>query len=109
MNFFLQNTLSNESLSSEADVHKQECVTLVEGMISSLNNMKNSNMKDDNLLNNGLSVSSQSLDETYDLSGIADQGIPRSGSLPDMSNYMQPEDLGNWQASKTKKVFTATF
>lgn len=103
LNFFLQNTLSNESLSSEADVHKQECVTLVEGMISSLNNMKNSNMKDDNLLNNGLSVSSQSLDETYDLNGIADQGIPRSGSLPDMSTYMQPEDLGNWQASKTKK------
>lgn len=103
LSFFLQNTLSNESLSSEADVHKQECVTLVEGMISSLNNMKNSNMKDDNLLNNGLSVSSQSLDETYDLNGIADQGIPRSGSLPDMSTYMQPEDLGNWQASKTKK------
>lgn len=103
LNIFLQNTLSNEFLSSEADVHKKECVTLVEGLINSLNNMKNSNIKDENLLNGRLSISSLSLDETNDSNGITDQGIPRSGSLPDMSSYVQPEDSGNWQASKSKK------
>ena len=75
-------------------------------MNNSLNNMKNNNVKDDSLLNAGLSVSSQSLDETSDLNGIVEDGIPRSGSLPDISSYGQSEDSESWQVSKTKKVCT---
>ena len=79
-------------------------------MNNSLNNMKNNNLKDDSLLNAGLSLSSQSLNETYiDVIGISEEGIPRSESLPDMSSCGQSENSETWQASRTKKVCISDF
>ena len=106
LGIFLQNILLKESLSCEADTHRKECITLVEGMNNSLNNMKNNNLKDGSLLNAGLSLSSQSLNETNEFNGISEEGIPRSESLPDMSSC---ENSETWQASKTKKVCISTF
>lgn len=71
--------------------------------------MKNNNLKDDSLLNAGLSLSSQSLNETNDINGISEEGIPRSESLPDMSSCGQSENSETWQASKTKKVCISDF
>lgn len=104
LSIFLQNILLKESLSCEADTHRKECITLVEGMNNSLNNMKNNNLKDGSLLNAGLSLSSQSLNETNEFNGISEEGIPRSESLPDMSSCGQSENSETWQASRTKKV-----
>ena len=81
----------------------------MEGMNNSLNNMKNNNLRDDSLLNAGLSLSSQSLNETSEFNGIAEEGIPRSGSLPDMSSYGQSDNSESWQASRTKKVCIFSF
>ena len=65
----------------------------------------NNNLKEDSLLNAGLSISSQSLNDTNnEFDGIGEEGIPRSGSLPDMSCYGQSEDAETWQASGKKKV-----
>ncbi|XP_078372679.1 uncharacterized protein LOC144656323 isoform X3 [Oculina patagonica] len=72
-------------------------------MNNSLNNMKNNNLRDDSLLNAGLSLSSQSLNETSEFNGIGEEGIPRSGSLPDMSSYGQSENSESWQTGRTKK------
>ena len=74
-------------------------------MNNSLNNMKNNNLKDGSLLNAGLSLSSQSLNETNEFNGISEEGIPRSESLPDMSSC---ENSETWQASRTKKVCIST-
>lgn len=71
--------------------------------------MKNNNLRDDSLLNAGLSLSSQSLNETSEFNGIGEEGIPRSGSLPDMSSYGQSEDSEFWQTSRTKKVCIFSF
>lgn len=71
--------------------------------------MKNNNLKDSSLLNAGLSLSSQSLDETNEFNGIGEEGIPRSGSLPDMSSCGQSENSEPWQASRTKKVCISIF
>ena len=67
--------------------------------------MKNNNLKQDTLLNAGLSVSSQSLNDTNEFNSIngAEVGIPRSGSLPDISNS-QSENSEDWPATRTKKV-----
>ena len=100
---FLHNTLPKESLSPEAELHRTECITIVEGMSNSLNNMKNNNLKEDKLLNAGLSVSSQSLDDTYMYEFNGGEGIPRSGSLPDIPTC-QLENSEEWQASRALKV-----
>ena len=90
-----------ESLSCEADTSRKECISLVEGMNNSLNNMRNNNLKDGSLLNAGLSLSTQSLNETNEFNGVSEEGIPRSESLPDMSSCENSETC---QASRTKKV-----
>ena len=64
------------------------------------NNLK---VRDDSLLNTGLSLSSQSLNDTSAFNGVGEEGIPRSGSLPDMSSYGQSENSDSWQ-TRTKKV-----
>ena len=99
---FLESTLSKESLSAEADEQRKECITVVEGMNSSLNNMRNNNLKEGKLLNAGLSVSNQSLNDTSDFkNGVREEGIQRSGSLPEIN---QSDDLEDWQATRTTKV-----
>lgn len=100
---FLHNTLPKEPLSPEAELHRKECITIVEGMSNSLNNMKNNNVKEDKLLNAGLSVSSQSLNDTNDFYDIAEETIPRSGSLPDIPTC-QLENSEEWQATRALKV-----
>lgn len=100
---FLHNTLPKEPLSPEAELHRKECVTIVEGMSNSLNNMKNNNLKEDKLLNAGLSVSSQSLNGTNEFNDIVEEGIPRSGSLPDIPTC-QLENSEEWQATRALKV-----
>ena len=72
-------------------------------MNDSLNNMKSNNLKEGKLRNTGLSVSSQSLNDTSECNGIYEEGIPRSGSLPDMS-IGQSENSEYWQATRTTKV-----
>lgn len=99
---FLESTLSKESLSAEADEQRKECITVVEGMNSSLNNMRNNNLKEGKLLNAGLSVSNQSLNDTSDFkNGVREEGIQRSGSLPEIN---QSDNLEDWQANRTTKV-----
>ena len=99
---FLESTLSKESLSAEADEQRKECITVVEGMNSSLNNMRNNNLKEGKLLNAGLSVSNQSLNDTSDFkNGVREEGIQRSGSLPEIN---QSDNLEDWQATRTTKV-----
>lgn len=94
--------MSKESLSAEADEQRKECVTVVEGMNSSLNNMRNNNLKEGKLLNAGLSVSNQSLNDTSDFkNGVREEGIQRSGSLPEIN---QSDNLEDWQATRTTKV-----
>ena len=94
--------MSKESLSAEADEQRKECITVVEGMNSSLNNMRNNNLKEGKLLNAGLSVSNQSLNDTSDFkNGVREEGIPRSGSLPEIN---QSDNLEDWQATRTTKV-----
>ena len=100
---FLQNILPKELLSSEADFQRKECITVVEGMNESLNNMKNNNLKGDKLLNAGLSVSSHSINDTNYINGTGEERIPRSGSLPDISNS-QSENSEDWQTNRTTKV-----
>ena len=99
---FLESTLPKESLSAEADEQRKECITVVEGMNSSLNNMRNNNLKEGKLLNAGLSVSNQSLNDTSDFkNGVREEGIQRSGSLPEIN---QSDNLEDWQATRTTKV-----
>ena len=71
-------------------------------MNSSLNNMRNNNLKEGKLLNAGLSVSNQSLNDTSEFkNGVREEGIPRSGSLPEIN---QSDNLEDWQATRTTKV-----
>lgn len=65
--------------------------------------MKNNNLKDEKLLNAGLSVSSQSLNDTNEFNGITEEGLPRSGSLPDIPTS-QLENSYEWQVTRATKV-----
>ena len=99
---FLESTLPKESLSAKADEQRKECITFVEGMNSSLNNMRNNNLKEGKLLNAGLSVSNQSLNDSSDFkNGVREEGIQRSGSLPEIN---QSDNLEDWQGTRTTKV-----
>ena len=103
LSVFLQNTLPKECLSSEAEFCRKECLTIVERMNDFLKNPKNNNHKDNMLLNAGLSISSQSLNEANEFNGVSTEKIPRSGSLPDISSY-QSENYEEWQVTTTLKV-----
>lgn len=71
-------------------------------MNSSLNNMRNNNLKEGKLLNAGLSVSNQSLNDSSEFkNGVREEGIPRSGSLPEIN---QSDNLEDWQGTRTTKV-----
>ncbi|XP_068699292.1 uncharacterized protein [Montipora foliosa] len=103
LSVFLQNTLPKESLSSEAEFCRKECLTILERMNDFLKNPKNNNHKDNMLLNAGLSISSQSLDEANEFNGVSTEKIPRSGSLPDIYSSYQSENYEEWQVTTTLK------
>ncbi|XP_068754572.1 uncharacterized protein [Montipora capricornis] len=103
LSVFLQNTLPKECLSSEAEFCRKECLTIVERMNDFLKNPKNNNHKDNMLLNAGLSISSQSLDEANEFNGVSTEKIPRSGSLPDIYSSYQSENYEEWQVTTTLK------
>ena len=96
---FLQNVLVKEPLSAEAEKCRKDCITHVEGMNNVLNSMKINNLKEGHLLNAGLSISSQSLNNTDEF-GLSEEGISRSGSLPDMT-ISHSENSESWTTSGT--------